>query len=248
MKTAVLVFGEFREFENAHKSWNFLRFLDYDLYMSTWNTTRESNELLSIDLYEEINEEKILKYFPNAKVNIETPFWSDPPSKVVHHWRKLFNMMQISGIEYDNVILLRPDIVLDELHDSFELLINNLSEDRIIYGLGNIQSQKPPTYLFVADCMFLGRTNIMREAFLSFPPPDITRRNIHYHLAKHFIENDIFVENMHGNIFQYFIMRSTGRNFVNLTYGEQLKIAEEWWYAKYHKEIPEKTIEALNRK
>jgi hypothetical protein len=234
MKTAVLIWGEFREFENAHKSWNFLNLLDYDVYFSTWETSHEINEKLNIDLFENITKDKILKYFPTAVINIEPQFFSKPPAKVVHHWRKLFNMAYMSGINYDNVILIRPDIVLDELHESFELIINNLTDERIIYGLSNILSQAPPVYLFVADCMFFGKTEIMREAFLSFPPPDITRKDIHYHLAKHFIENDIFVKNMHGDVFQYFIMRSINRNFLDLTYNEQRKIAEEWWYTKYN--------------
>jgi len=237
MKTAVLVWGEFREFENAHKSWNFLRDLDYDIYVSTWDNTVEKNELLNIDIYESVTKERILKYFPNAIINIEAQFSSSPPSKVVHHWRKLFNLSYMSGIEYDNIILIRTDIVLDELHESFNLIIDNLSDERIIYGLGNIQSQKPPIYLFVADCMFMGKTNIMREIFLSFPPPDVTRRDIHYHLSKHFIENDVYVENMHGNVFQYFIMRSVNRDFLHLTFSEQQKIAEDWWFAKYHNKI-----------
>jgi hypothetical protein len=247
MKTAVLIWGEFREFENAHKSWNFLNKIDYDIYFSTWETTRETNDLLNIDLCENVTSDRILKYFPNATINIETPFWSSPPSKVVHHWRKLFNMAYISGINYDNIILIRPDIVLDELHESFELIFNNLSDERIVYALSNIQSKAPPVYLFVADCMFFGKTEIMREAFLSFPPPDITRRDIHYHLSKHFIENDIFVENVHGNVFQYFIMRSINRNFLHLTYNEQRKIAEEWYYAKYHNQTPTTILNLINQ-
>lgn len=249
MKTAVLVWGEFREFENAHKSWNFLKDLNYDIYFSTWDNTIEKNELLNIDINESVSEDRILKYFPNATINIETQFWSHSPSKVIHHWRKLFNMVQISNIEYDNVMLIRPDIVLDESHDKFEPILHKLNDERIIYGLGSIQSQKPPVYLFVGDCMFVGKLKLMREIFLSFPPPDITRRNIHYHLSKHFIENDIFVESIHGNIFKsYFIMRSIHRNYLNLPFTEQQKIAEGWFIAKYENRKTDFITNLLNEK
>jgi hypothetical protein len=65
MKTAVLVFGEYREFKNAHKTWKFLNNIDYDIYMSTWTTTNDVNSALGIDLHTTIDETDILKYFPN---------------------------------------------------------------------------------------------------------------------------------------------------------------------------------------
>lgn len=246
MKTAVLVYGEFREFENSHKSWNFLKLLDYDIYFSTWNTSVEKNEFLKYDVSDVVTEDKILKYFPNAIINIEEPFWSSPPSKVTHHWRKLFNMVQMSNKNYDIIILIRPDIYLKELHHSFNEVLTNINDERIIYGLSNIQSQKPPIFLFVADCMWVGKTKLMEEIFLSFPPPDITRKNIHYHLSKHFINNDVYVENIHGNIFDYFIMRGVNRLFLDKSYDEQKKIAEDWWYSKHHNFVSENIRKLLN--
>ena len=60
MKTAILVFGEYREFNNAHKTWKFLNNIDYDLYVSTWNTSNDVNDLLGINLHTTIDETDIL--------------------------------------------------------------------------------------------------------------------------------------------------------------------------------------------
>jgi len=69
-KLAVLVGGEFREFESAHLSWPFLS-LDHDFFISTWDTTTEKNPKLNINLREEVSSARILKHFPNAHINIE---------------------------------------------------------------------------------------------------------------------------------------------------------------------------------
>jgi len=234
MKIAVLVFGEFREFENAHKSWTFLNNIDYDIYVSTWNCSHEINEEhLNINLYEEVTSDRILKYFPEATINISEPITSSPVTKVDYHWRKLFNMVRISGKEYDNVILIRPELMMKETGELYKL-INTKITDPIIYNLSGIVLHKPPVFLYVQDVFFLGSYKLMRDTFLSFYPPDITYKDIHFHLSKHFINNDVYIETVFPNIvLSYYMMRTVHRKFLNEDFDKQVKISEEWWLSKH---------------
>ncbi len=246
-KTAVLVYGEFREFENAHKSWNFLNRINSDLYICTWDMSSERNSLLGINFSEKISEEKILKYFPNAIINISSDInFHTPIMKNNFQWRKLFNMVTISGNIYDNIILIRTDIMLREKND-FVRFLSTIESDRI-YGLSEIVSNKPPAFLFVQDCLFFGKFNIMRETFLSFPPPDVSYKDVHYHLSKHFLFNDIYVESTYPMIFDYFIMRSVHREFLDKDFDTQKRISIEWWDAKHRNKTPNETIRLLKEK
>lgn len=251
MKTAVLIFGEFREFEIAQKSWTFLNKIDYDLYISTWNYSYEENELLGIHLREDVTPDRILKYFPNATINIEDEFYSISPTKMTYHWRKLFNMVTISGKEYNNILLMRPDIVLYNKNDEdFINLINSKIEGPIIYNLSGIVHSPSPVFLYVQDCLFLGEAKMMKNALLSFPPPDISYKDIHYHLSKHFINNDIYIESIFPNIISnYYIMRSIQRKFIDLDLNFDLQklISEDWFLLKHRNDYPSNIIEVLKK-
>ena len=69
-KMAVLINGEFREFDIAIKSWKFINEIDCDIYVSTWDKTIQINKKLNIHIEEDITEDNIKKHFPNATVSI----------------------------------------------------------------------------------------------------------------------------------------------------------------------------------
>jgi hypothetical protein len=233
MKTAVLVFGEYREFKNAHKTWKFLNNIEYDMYVSTSNTSSDVNNILGINLHTTIDKMDILKYFPNAKISIKSDtVYGMVSTKMVHHWRTLFNMMTMSGIEYDNVILLRPDIYFDNT-DLIESLLIKLPNTNILYGLSRVNHPPPPEYMYVNDCLFIGNMELMRNTFLSMFEPDITRKGIHYHLAKHFINNDIYIQPIHepDNIFG--IMRALHRDYLHCNFTELKEIGEIYFETKH---------------
>ena len=50
-KMAVLINGEFREFDIAIKSWKFINEIDCDIYVSTWDKTIQINILANHYLY-----------------------------------------------------------------------------------------------------------------------------------------------------------------------------------------------------
>lgn len=246
-KVAVLVFGEFREFEIAHKTWEFLNNINYDMFISTWNKSYETNEKLNIFLCEDVTENQIRKYFPDSIINIEPDQnIGMNSSKMIYHWRKLFNMMQISGNKYDKVILMRCDIGLKKSIE-IESIINGEINNSIIYGLSEIIVFPPPEHLYVCDCMFIGETNIMRNTFLSFFEPDITKKCIHYFLAKHFIENDIYVERIIPDIDSYFIFRSIHRKHEKLNYEKLKMISEIYEELKHHHHKEFSDDELLNK-
>ena len=225
MKTAVLIFGELREFDIAITSWKFLENIDYDMYVNTWNWSKEENLELGIDIEESVDEHRILKYFPNANVNIEEDTRIGLIStRMLYHIRMLFNRMVISGVKYDNVILLRPDIYFDDTIEIESLLIE-LPNKNILYGLSTVNHPPPPIFNFVNDCVFIGTLELMRNTFLSFPEPDITRKNIHYHLAKHFINNDIYIQPIWDNYSpQHLVLRSLHRNYMHCSFIELIEI------------------------
>ena len=134
-KLAVLVGGEFREFESAHLSWPFLS-LDYDFFISTWDTTTEKNPKLNINLREEVSSARILKHCPNAHINIEPDTMDvDNSKKQRHHWKKLFEMADNTEIEYETAILIRPDISIIE-KQNLNAFISNIN-DFSIYLIGS---------------------------------------------------------------------------------------------------------------
>jgi hypothetical protein len=235
-KVAVLVIGEFREFEIAHKSWEFLNHIDYDLFISTWDTSTEINQPLNININETVEKSQILKYFPDAYVNIKhNPEHISNVVRYAIHLRSLFNMMEISGNEYDIVMLIRPDLYLRE-NESFGEYINNISETNIIYGFSHAYQKKPPNFLHVNDVLFVGPASLMRNTFLSFRSSDITHHSVHYHLARHFIDNDVYVQPF-SDIVDFFVMRSLHRKFLEYDFERLWSIGNHWFEVKHNKPI-----------
>ena len=231
-KLAVLVSGEFREFENAHKSWSFLD-IEHDFFISTWDTSIEQNPKLGIDIKEEVTSDRILKHIPYANINIEPDIMNVNNSiKQRYHWRKAFEMAEKTGIEYDIVIVIRPDLKIVE-HQNFKSFIININNS-FIYAISGINIHPPPTFLYVNDALLLGKYEVVKNAILSMPEFDISQHFIHYHIAKHFINNDIYVESLY-HILSALVMRSTHRDKLHLPIIDQFKIETEWFVLKTSK-------------
>jgi len=233
-KLAVLVGGEFREFENAHKTWGFLKDFDYDIFISTWDMSYEINEKLNINLSEKVTSDRIRKYFPNAIINIQDDFNVNIESsyKMLHHWKMLYYMLMKSGNEYDTILLIRPDICLS-YEDNFSEMINNILDDRI-YNLSWVQQIPPPGYAYVNDVFFIGKTPMMLKVIAEFPNPFNLNKSIHYHLAKYFFKNNIYVDGSLQLSIRFFIMRSIHRYFLDENFDKQIDLSNEWWSIKHY--------------
>ena len=85
MKIAALVYGEYREFEKAVKSWDIFKNLDIDYYFSTWNTSQQTCKDLGIDKKIDVNHEMINNFYPNissASAASVKPFVSSSSSPI----------------------------------------------------------------------------------------------------------------------------------------------------------------------
>jgi hypothetical protein len=133
MKVAVLVYGMYREFDIAVKSWKFLQEIDNDVYFSTWNTSMQKNKRLDIAIDEEVSRDRITKHIPTAIVNVESDTLPlSNPQKLIYHWKQCLRMMKESGKHYDIIMLTRPD--------SFKVIQDSKSiykwnTPNVLYGL-----------------------------------------------------------------------------------------------------------------
>ena len=237
-RIAILVWGMLREFEYAHKTWKFLNDIEYDIFFSVWDKTFEENKILDIDIKDDVTRESILKYFPNATINIESEIDVNAATntkKMSYHWKKLFILTKLSDYEYDSVLLIRPDLYIKE--NNFSNFIKNFNKNHIL-GLSEIKHGCGPGFHYVQDCLFFGKYDLMRDVFLSFNPPDNSLQYIHYHLAKYFVYNDIYIEEMGPIIIDYFVMRSIHRKILNLDFEVLRKVGIEWWNAKNLNKTP----------
>lgn len=231
-KLAVLTWGMLREFEYAHKSWTFLNDIEYDIFFSVWDKSYEANNEIKDDI-KDVTIETILQYFPNAITNIESENNVDFQTnmkRVEYHWKKLFNLLEQSIYEYEYVLLLRPDSYIEE--HGFSEYINNINDEHL-HGLSIIHHTPAPSYHFVQDCLFVGKTKPIKDIFLSLNLPDLHTYYIHYHLAKHFVHNDMYVQLIPPTTLNHLVMRSAHRDFLNANFKKLYEIGINWWNSKH---------------
>lgn len=127
MRIALLISGEFREFEIAHKFWTFLQWKDVDIYWSTWKT---SNIVYTEhhSIVEPINFKLIHSTNPKGViVESQDDDNRHPAIKMIHRIKEGLKLVLES--EYDVVMIIRPDLMImssDEyLRDRLKYSIEN---------------------------------------------------------------------------------------------------------------------------
>jgi hypothetical protein len=228
---ALLVGGEFREFRSCYASWNELISLDHDLFFSTWSTSSEFNKGLGINIGEPVTEAIIKSVASHAVVSVIDKVNLESTNNLLYHWRNAFQLMYQSLHQYDTVMLIRPDLFLKTHH--IEDYIKNILDDRI-YGVSTVHQLPPPDIMYVNDSLFFGKTKNMVNAFMSIPYYGLEYKSIHYHLAKHFVNADIFVEQIPVSLFDYTIFRSSMRGYEGLNINELRDQSVKWWNIKHH--------------
>ena len=233
-KLAILIGGELREFASCYPSWRELTDIEHDIFISTWDHTEEQNTKMNINVSRRLTPADIHNVCPNAIINIETLSpslnLSRSSHKQIYHWRKLFNMLYESNYCYDTVVLTRPDIFLKL--NNFQDYLQNISDDRI-YGIGSAQHEPPPVYAYIADVLFFGKTARMVEAFRGLPYYGTEVKDIHYHLAKHFIINDMYVQPIPTPVTDFLIFRSSMKGHENADWQTLHNMAIEWLDKKH---------------
>jgi hypothetical protein len=233
-KLAILVGGELREFASCYPTWKEITDIEHDLFISTWAHTEEQNRKMHIYTNRRVTSTDIHDVCPNAIINIET----NNPSlnlnlsshKQIYHWRKLFNMLFESNCCYDTVLLTRPDIFLKL--NNFQDCLQNISDDRI-YGIGEVQQQPAPAYAYVPDVLFFGKTARMVQAFRGLPYYGIDVKDIHYHLARHFFINDMYVQGLPSTAIDSLIFRSSMLGHENADWQTLQHMATDWFNKKH---------------
>jgi hypothetical protein len=231
MNIAVIVSGEYREFDLAHVSWPFVNWPTVDFYFSTWNTTTEVNDRLGINIKEEVTIDRIAKHGLNIiSYAIDNPNENlFNQQKMIERWHKGLELLSNSNFKYDSVILIRPDLFLDFDTNLFYEFVTNIEED-CIYVLGDSESTNS-----VQDQLILGTPKaILKLTELQYPKDLLYNTNIHWYLAKNFSKMYNKVKNIPFN--NYCLLRSNSRLLDNKTLQEVKKDAAVWYSNKYYSE------------
>ena len=218
MKAAILVNGECRQLDIAIKSWKFLNEIDCDVYVSTWDKSIQINKNLNINIEEDIDENYIKKYLPNAEVQVldknNYDFSSDVfyhNAKQIFHWKNSLKMMQNSGKTYDIILMTRPDNYKFYDFDSSKFF--ELKNEKTLYGLLAIHVSGPDKQYFVPDYFFCGATDVITKFIESLP--NEMPSNIHTDLSLHILSLNMYVHPIYD--FDLLLARPTLRGIDNLT-------------------------------
>ncbi len=209
MKVAVLVYGEYREFDNVVDSWKIFQNLDVDYYFSTWNESNQISSKLGISKKISVNEEMIKTHLPNSIIDIQNEskviesniqLVTHNSYKIYFHWKNLLKILNEVNKEYDVMILMRPDLYLMWPYHSemtFPMHIDTnvldiLKNDDKIYA---VISEKD---CVVNDTFLIGSAKLIKKLLSEV---DSFETNIHTELWKYFQKNKIETLNH-----QYFVL------------------------------------------
>ena len=182
-KISVLVCGQLREFNIGVKSWGCLFDLNCDFYFSTWNKSSQSNfKWLETFVNNEthVNKDMIIDKIPNANVSVldedEYNHIHKVTEKQILHWKNALKMCVDSGVEYEIIIVTRPDAFLDL--PNLNKYINDLKNGEI-----KTMFNAPPNWFY--DIFFMSNFNTIKTFIESIKESEITY--VHEDLYKHLI-------------------------------------------------------------
>jgi hypothetical protein len=170
MKVAVLILGEFREFDIAVKSWSFKDFSHIDYQISSWDISNQGG------VKENVTEDSFTKHLNNVehiKIWEAKPYHSndtnidylkDTSQAFRFHFMYMYEELILpKNKKYDYIFITRPDLWYDIDSNALSIPFFKQIEDGTIYTLGPI---KPPTNEsqgFVNDILFYGKSKEMIE-------------------------------------------------------------------------------------
>ena len=165
MKIAVLVYGQYRDFDISITTWDFINHLDCDFYFSTWDKSIQTSEKLNITSSFDVNGDMIKKFIPNSKISIlnesiilDTGIaLEENTRKIIYHWKNGLKMIKESNVNYNMVFLLRFDTIFTINCDYDEIL--KLNEDKTLYydGRGDVENKT------VSDLFFISKFEVLSE-------------------------------------------------------------------------------------
>jgi hypothetical protein len=213
MKVAVFVYGMYREFDVAVKSWDFLFKMDCDFYFSTWSKSTILHYPTNTFIEKPVTMEMITNHIPNAKVELldENSYMIDNKNgyenvnnklvnseKMIHHWKNCLKMCKNSGIKYDQIILMRPDgyFLLKFPYEN----LKKFNRDNVLYGKGpGVQIDYDLTHV-IDDVFFIGSESTISR-FIETTPSKLNKisgNGIHNELSESILLNKFFHINIIG--------------------------------------------------
>ena len=190
MKIAVLVYGMYREFDIAVKSWEVLNNFDCDFYFSTWNKSKQVNKNLGYSREFNVDKNMILQHYPNAMIDIldEVNYIGLSNSgKMIFHWKNCLSLLNKSNKNYDYIILLRFDDYFESIVPSE--MLSNLIKPNILYSTSILKYDDDR--FFLSDIFLLGSYDMMKKLIDTVP---IIHSDIHHYLGKHVHDLNLNVE------------------------------------------------------
>jgi hypothetical protein len=247
MKIAVLICGEYREFERAHMSWNFSQLGEVDYYFSTWDTTTSTNTKTAkagLSGVESVTLDRICKHITLVDADIEsksklsnlsimTNSYCEkvayPCAHMIDRWHAGIRMLSKSQIEYDAVIIIRPDLFVR--YDQSKSLLDFLSglQPKCIYGhIGeNIDVVEKQ---WMQDVILIGKHNEiikLAEVPVDIQYNDQKETNIHYLLAGKFAQLYDKILNI-TPLLAMTIVRENSRHLINPDFDEMREHCLVW--------------------
>jgi hypothetical protein len=167
MKIAILIVGEYREFKISINSWNFLNNDNADYWISTWEVSKQN------DFIETVSEKDYTNYLPNIKnigihpkekIHISDNGNVDTLQAYRFNWmycyETLLEKMESQNLKYDAMMIIRPDLWLENSEDFLTDSFITQLKDNTIYHIG------PKHKEWINDLMFYGKFDVMWD-FLS---------------------------------------------------------------------------------
>lgn len=229
MRLAILVCGEYREFETAHRSWDFLTKTDNDVFFSTWNKSVQENKGLEIYIEEDITEEKIKSFLPNALISIVDNTIGESLKnntyRMHYHWKNALSMLKESNNTYTHVLIIRPDIFYQNHREEY-VNYDQQIQPNVLYG-GERITLVGNNVFGVDDTFFLGTFKTISEFIDDLP----IETEMHHGLAQYIINKGWYVNQLQMGTS---IVRGNCRNSKELDMNTVGQKRHEW-YVAYHR-------------
>lgn len=134
MKIAVLISGEYRTFDACAPTMKFLHDPRVDIYFSTWDATRVELPLINFKFEESVTVERITKAIQKPATIVVDPLIQALArmrynSKMIFRWKRGFNLIKESKIDYDYVLMVRPDLYYHPISTLNLDWITNIASD-----------------------------------------------------------------------------------------------------------------------
>ena len=226
MNIAVLISGEYREFEISYPSWRFDECGTVDYFFSTWSETSEVNARLNINISEAVTIDRIKKHLPITDYIISDSIDLPNQQQMINRWQEGLKLIKNSGKTYDSIIVIRPDLYI-EYGYLFYHFITNISSNTFYcycdFYKGELKN--------VIDQIFIGDSNTILKLIDIDTSVIKHNTNIHNFLADYF--NTLFESVKVIPFSKYYIVRSNSRGLDSYSY-EIIKANSIFWYEQKH--------------